>query len=324
MHAHWLAQYGLTLPCTPPHATGPATVELAAPLGHVPVHLRGGTITPMQQAAMTTRDVRASNITLVLALPQAKQQPSAESAAGRGLATGPYEAYAMQGLLRARAARVWQLAQNRSGPALAALLQDTRGMLQPSSSHLHGPHLAGAEAAAATGAAGTAAGRKLRGGQEAAAEAVASWVRTAAPGKTLPAVSTQQQQAQEGPEDHLFACGVLYMDDGETLDVGGAEAIEVWYSAAAALDTSSGFLAAEHVGNGTLPAGGAQWVDSAVLLGLQLPGGAAALPQLQLLLNGAAVPAASVQYDAATSALSVSGLGLAVAGDLRLEWSLKK
>lgn len=44
--------------------------KLAAPLGHVPVHLRGGAVLPLQAAGLTTAAVRASGLTLVVALPE--------------------------------------------------------------------------------------------------------------------------------------------------------------------------------------------------------------------------------------------------------------
>jgi ABC-type uncharacterized transport system ATPase subunit len=65
-------------------------------------------------------------------------------------------------------------------------------MLQPHSSRLHVPLLGATKGAAA--AAGAATGRKLLSGQEAAASAGSSWVRTAAPGQKLPALAAQQQQ----------------------------------------------------------------------------------------------------------------------------------
>ena len=43
---------------------------LSAPLGHVPVHLRGGTVLPLQAPGLTTAAVRASGLTLVVALPE--------------------------------------------------------------------------------------------------------------------------------------------------------------------------------------------------------------------------------------------------------------
>jgi hypothetical protein len=44
-------------------------------MGDVALHLRGGTIVPMQQQhpAMVTRDVRLSPVTLVVALPSARE-----------------------------------------------------------------------------------------------------------------------------------------------------------------------------------------------------------------------------------------------------------
>ena len=43
---------------------------LPASLGHVPVHLRGGAVLPLQAAGLTTAAVRASGLTLVVALPK--------------------------------------------------------------------------------------------------------------------------------------------------------------------------------------------------------------------------------------------------------------
>ena len=43
---------------------------LAAPLGHVPVHLRGGAVLPLQAGGPTTAAARASGLTLVVALPE--------------------------------------------------------------------------------------------------------------------------------------------------------------------------------------------------------------------------------------------------------------
>ena len=46
-----------------------ATKTLLAPLGDVPVHARGGSIVPMQQAALVTRDVMTSPLRLLVHLP---------------------------------------------------------------------------------------------------------------------------------------------------------------------------------------------------------------------------------------------------------------
>lgn len=50
------------------HAGG-KSVTLDLPMGHVGVHMPGGTILPMQQPALVTADVRASALTLLVALP---------------------------------------------------------------------------------------------------------------------------------------------------------------------------------------------------------------------------------------------------------------
>ena len=45
-----------------------ANVTIPAPLGHIPVFLRGGFVVPMQEAAMVTRDARNSPWSLIAAL----------------------------------------------------------------------------------------------------------------------------------------------------------------------------------------------------------------------------------------------------------------
>lgn len=61
--------------------------KLRVPLGDVPLHLRGGTIVPMQKRpALVARDVRLLPVTLVVALPSAA---SIE-------AVGPVPAYALE------------------------------------------------------------------------------------------------------------------------------------------------------------------------------------------------------------------------------------
>lgn len=64
----------------PPVVAGPAgrLERLAAPLGDVPVHFRGGVVLALQQGGLTTAAVRASGVTLVVALPeQARVGPHA-------------------------------------------------------------------------------------------------------------------------------------------------------------------------------------------------------------------------------------------------------
>lgn len=50
---------------------GGQSVRMDVPLGDIALHLRGGTIVPMQQYAPVTRDVRVSPVKLVVALPAA-------------------------------------------------------------------------------------------------------------------------------------------------------------------------------------------------------------------------------------------------------------
>lgn len=64
------------------------TVRMDIPLGDIAVHLRGGAIVPMQQYAPVTRDVRASPVNLVVALPAVQ--------AVSGTTNGPVLPYAME------------------------------------------------------------------------------------------------------------------------------------------------------------------------------------------------------------------------------------
>ncbi len=52
------------------------SVTLDLPLGHVGVHMPGGAILPLQQAALVTADVRASALTLLVALPHLEPLPA--------------------------------------------------------------------------------------------------------------------------------------------------------------------------------------------------------------------------------------------------------
>jgi alpha-glucosidase (family GH31 glycosyl hydrolase) len=52
------------------------SVTLDLPMGHVGVHMPGGTILPLQQAALVTADVRASALTLLVALPHLEPLPA--------------------------------------------------------------------------------------------------------------------------------------------------------------------------------------------------------------------------------------------------------
>jgi hypothetical protein len=67
-------------------SSGANRQKLRVPLGDVALHLRGGTIVPLQQPALVTRDVRLSPITLLVAL------PSTPCTGSLGV-TGPLPAY---------------------------------------------------------------------------------------------------------------------------------------------------------------------------------------------------------------------------------------
>ena len=52
------------------------SVTLDLPMGHVGVHMPGGTILPLQQAALVTADVRTSALKLLVALPHLEPLPA--------------------------------------------------------------------------------------------------------------------------------------------------------------------------------------------------------------------------------------------------------
>ncbi|DBA69878.1 TPA: hypothetical protein ACH3X2_012378 [Trebouxia sp. C0005] len=52
------------------------SAALDLPMGHVGVHMLGGTILPLQQAALVTADVRTSDLTLLVALPHLEPLPA--------------------------------------------------------------------------------------------------------------------------------------------------------------------------------------------------------------------------------------------------------
>lgn len=70
------------------------SVTLDLPMGHVGVHMMGGTILPMQQPASVTADVKASPLTLAVALPLMKPLPQFADTAGFPHAAEPGEATA--------------------------------------------------------------------------------------------------------------------------------------------------------------------------------------------------------------------------------------
>ena len=57
-------------------SSGGFVKKLVAPMGDVPLHVRGGHIIPMQQPAMTTEEVKRSPLTLVVAFPVLVRHPT--------------------------------------------------------------------------------------------------------------------------------------------------------------------------------------------------------------------------------------------------------
>lgn len=74
-------------------------VQMDAPYGHIPVHLRGGAIVPMQKTTslpMVTRDVRYNPVTLVVTLPAETSWGAAGVAAAVKDAAGPLPPYILE------------------------------------------------------------------------------------------------------------------------------------------------------------------------------------------------------------------------------------
>jgi len=126
---------------------GPGPARLPAPLGHVPLHIAGGSIVPMQRPANTTAAVAASPVTLVLAL------AAPGTLGGSGSSGGVY-------------------------------------------------------------------------GQE-------EWCRRALRG----AAAAAPALVGSGGSSLLLACGMLYTDDGEALEVDGPDSLQLLFSSIAAADT---------------------------------------------------------------------------------------
>jgi len=75
------------------HIAGPSTVTLDVPLTDIPVHVKGGSIIPLQRPAETTAAVRRSAVKLVVALDQVQylheqQLQPGSAGAGAGAAAG--------------------------------------------------------------------------------------------------------------------------------------------------------------------------------------------------------------------------------------------
>lgn len=152
---------------------GGKLVTLDLPMGHVGVHMPGGTILPLQQAALVTADVRASALTLLVALPHLEPLPAF---------TDTTEAASSHQQTDVRAHSSLSQQQRRPGDLLASsqrmqVQEGGRKLLATSSSQ---PALA----------------------QRQSAEAAAG----------LPDCGVSQA-------GRVTACGHIYMDDGDQLQV---------------------------------------------------------------------------------------------------------
>jgi len=145
--------------------TGPTTQKLPAPLGAIPVHLRGGSIVPLQRVDNTTARARRSSTTLLLGL----QRPPAPPSAAAATADKPHD----EGVPPFCVERAAQRRANLSS-------------------------------------------------------------------SDAPSTSTSNNNTSNASV--LIACGSLYVDDGESLEITAPGSALVWFTSVAAADGSSGDL----------------------------------------------------------------------------------
>ena len=144
------------------------TLEL--PIGEVGVHMPAGTIIPMQQSALLTEDVRASPLTLVIALPPMRPLPKAQ-----------HVFKSASGLVHPQSVDSHISAASQAELHDAAVETDVRGVTRKLLSDI------------------------LPETQLAAGEAAVGARQLTACGVSEPGLST--------------ACGQIYMDDGDQLQV---------------------------------------------------------------------------------------------------------
>ncbi|KAK9816809.1 hypothetical protein WJX72_005317 [[Myrmecia] bisecta] len=300
--------------------SGGMNVTLDAPLGQVPVHVMGGTIMPLQEAAMLTEDTRKSNISLLVALPYLSTQPGGS---GGGGASSIGKRHRL--LLQATSTTTGSTAATSGG-----------------ASGTTGSEAGGVGGATGSGAAGAAAvSPSAQPGASAMAPSPASASATAPAGTAAPP-SLQRCGAPSGTfpgcgesrNGYATACGQLFYDDGEMV-FGSADDMAPYHlSFSANISTAGGSSKGAVVGNfgrhnyfnatapsacptnQTLPA-----IDSITLLGV--PANAApssAQVQVVTALAGASAPnspqtvgQSQISHDSASGALVFSGLNIQLA-----------
>ena len=268
---------------------GPATATLQAPLGDVPVHVRGGAVVAMQHQENTTYGVRRSPITLVVALPAAAGRAAVATADGQVTDEAVNEVAGAKNV------------ENRT-PLLtgAAESAQERSHIEGSQSHVrHVP----------------AAGRRLNPAyvqhpkcQQLLKDAIVTLEGHT--GKLIPKAESEVQQRE--------ACGVLYLDDGESLEVGGDGSVTAWFAAVATGDGKDGVVVVHGSVKGlkTLHGGDSDEVGIEVIriLGLDVDG------QVEVWEDDKAVHAANVVGSSNGKVVAVEGLVLRLEGKSVLRW----
>ncbi|KAF8062769.1 alpha-glucosidase [Scenedesmus sp. PABB004] len=138
-----------------------------------------------------------------------------------------------------------------------------------------------------------------------------------AAGAPLPPYAAEESCAAAHAKNagSLVSCGLLYMDQGDNIQVTPDNSVEVWFTAAAAPDATRGSVTS------TVKAAGGEAartlrVEAVHVLGVAAPAAGAA-PTARV--GGREVPA---EYDAAAGALRISGLDARAGEPLALEWSV--
>jgi len=268
---------------------GPATATLQAPLGDIPVHVRGGAVVAMQQQENTTHGVRRSPLTLVVALPAAAVGAAVAKASDKVTDEAVSEVAGAENV-------------KKGTPLLTEAVDKVRELnhLQRSGGHVRGEPAAGRKSSPAYV-------------QHPECQQLLKDATAALEGhinKLNPKVGSVVQQRE--------ACGVLYLDDGESLEVGGEGSVTAWFAAVATGDGKNGVVMVDGSVKGLKTQSGGDsdevGIEMVKILGLDIDG------QVEVWENNKAVPAANVVGSSNGEVMVVEELSLMLEGKSVLRW----
>jgi hypothetical protein len=287
---------------------GPATATLNAPLGDVPVHVRGGAIIAMQQPGNTTHAVRVSPVSLIVALPAAA---TATAAVTKGSVTAAQEikggAVGAAGTQAAPGNKV--LGSIRVAPAPGGIVRELSQGIGVKSSH----GSASSKAVAAEAVRGVQPGPAYH--QHLQCQHLLKHGRAVLAEK-------YSQLGQAGGNEPLAreSCGALYLDEGESIEVGDDGAVTAWFAAVASGDGRSGAVVVEGLESaGTVRRNGQDGevrVEEVRVLGVGFAG------QVEVWVDEKPVAAANVAVNGEGRVLVVNGLSVELNGVSVLRWKV--